>query len=221
MEEIIKGKDKKIEKCEEIIMGLSEAMSEHDDLAKTYDAACLSEPSDIEKADFMKFAGRPEEIVKYEKMPNGMAVLYKDEIESFLRRFNCFPSGGMLWGRVYTDGLPENFDIIKIKEINPKMYFNTDWFESLTEFDIDDYCFLGVPMLNTEMLRPEFFMMLYNLNFKRLIDFVLRFKAMDFIKPFAEMIVYLNSYTSCQYEEQLADMLRDRILKNVGVYTLI
>jgi len=203
MEEIIKEKDKK---------SLSEA----------YYDACLSEPADVEKADFLKYTGRPEEIVKYEKMPNGMAVLYKEEIESFMCRYNCFPSGGMLWGRVFTDGLPENFDTIKIKEINPKMYFSIDWFEALkTEHDIDDYCFLGIPILNTEMLRPEFFMMIYNLNFTRLIDVVLRFERMSFIRPYAEMIVRLNGYTSCEFEEQLADMLRDRILKTVGVYSLI
>lgn len=203
MEEIIKEKDKK---------SLSEA----------YYDACLSEPADVEKADFMKFAGRPDEIVKFEKMQNGMAVLYKDEIESFYRRFNSFPSSGMLWGRVYTDGLPENFDSISINDINPKMYVSIDWFEALkTEYDIDDYCFLGVPILNTEMLRPEFFVMLYKVNFRQLIDIVLRFKGMSFIRPYAEMIVRLNGYTSCEFEEQLADMLRDRILKTVGVYSLI
>ena len=192
-------------------------IKEMSEFADIFREVLLSEPSDHEKEDWVKAIGLPELFQTYERMPNGMTVMYPEDAEKFFLKFGNNNARGMIFGRVLDDALPEDFTTVSIRTIRPKLIFD---YPALKKYETDKII-IGVPLLNTRLLRNYFFREIYNLNLRELITLSRRFSGLFFLSDFADMMIYLNAGTKLEYEDKLTQMLRHKILKTIGIYELI
>ena len=147
-----------------------------------------------------------------EKMPNGLTVMTEEQVEEFFREY----PGGVLIGQFYTDGLPEDFVNLKLKAY--KEYRNmTDVKDDVGFYD---YVFLGVLLFNPHYHLSDFVFDVASADLEDLVYMAKDFTACDWLTDYVNMIIDLNKATKEQYKQQLTDILRDRVLKSVGVYTM-